>query len=117
MKITIRVGPDEIQLIEDYMDQFHVGNRSDFIRDAIRGYINFRRNETGSTSNSDVGGIFIHLSDLHLEILANLKKMGICLSEEEFIRKCVIDAIMPKEAENKAIDEAFASAQSSTTYR
>ncbi len=115
LKITIRVSPEEIQLIENYMYQFNVENRSDFIRDAIKGYINLRRNEMDAPGMTENGGIFVHFSDLQLGTLANLTKMGICLSEEEFIRKCVLDRILPKDAENKAIDEAYASAQDSAS--
>ena len=44
-KITLRVGSDDIQLMEDYMAEAGIGNRSDFIRDAIRGYIEYKKAE------------------------------------------------------------------------
>ena len=116
-KITLRVGPEEIQMMEDYMADHKIGNRSDFIRDAIRGYIEYKNLEANAPSKAEVDGIFVRFSDLQLETLANLARLGICLSEEEFVRKCVLDVIVPKDAGIKAIDEAFASAQMSAALK
>ena len=33
-KVTLRMGPEVIQMMEDFMDEHDIGNRSDFIRDA-----------------------------------------------------------------------------------
>ncbi len=110
-KITLRVGSDDIQLMESFMAENGIGNRSDFIRDAIRGYITYKKTESPAPMKAEKGGIFVRCSDVQLETLSNLAKLGICLSEEEFVRKCVLDVIVPKDAGVKAISDAFASAQ------
>ena len=34
-----------------------------------------------------------------------------CLNEEEFIRRCVLDKIVPKTVEEEAIEDSFRTAQ------
>ncbi|MBO4798756.1 MAG: ribbon-helix-helix protein, CopG family [Candidatus Methanomethylophilaceae archaeon] len=108
LKITIRVTPEEIQILEEYMLDHGIANRSDLVRDAIRNYIGI---ESGETHVPEGLGVFVHFTSLLMSVLSNLVKQGICVSEEEFIRKCVLDVIVPEEANYKAIDEAFALAK------
>ena len=107
-KVTIRMGPEEIQAMEDFMADNDIGNRSDFIRAAITGYIASQKAGVQVTSDS---GIFVRFSDLQLDALGNLVKSGICFDEEEFVRKCVLDRILPKTVEEEAFDNAFRTAQ------
>ena len=107
-KVTIRMGADEIQVMEDFMADHDIGNRSDFIRDAIKGYI--AAIKAGNPTTAE-GGIFVRLSDVHLNTLEALVKTGIAVSEEEYIRKCLLDKIIPKGVEEESIENAFRAAQ------
>ena len=116
-KITLRVGPEEIQLMEDFMSDNGIGNRSDFIRDAIRGYVEFKRNETKNTGVPMEGGIFVRFNDLQLQALKHLTQLGICLTEEEFVRKSVLDVLISDEKKAAAIRNAFETAQMSAELK
>lgn len=107
-KVTLRMGPEVIQMMEDFMDEHDIGNRSDFIRDAIKGYIDSQRNGGSVASGS---GIFVRFSDLQMDALQGLVQRGICLSEEEFVRKCVLDRIVPATVEEEAVADSFRTAQ------
>ncbi len=107
-KVTLRMGPEEIQMMEDFMDEHDIGNRSDFIRDAIRGYI-ASQNAPGHVAQE--GGIFVRFSDLHMDALAGLVQRGICLDEEEFVRRCVLEKIVSKTVEEEAFNDSFRTAQ------
>ena len=72
-KVTLRMGPEVIQMMEDFMDEHDIGNRSDFIRDAIKGYIDSQRNGGTVASGS---GIFVRFSDLQMDALQGLVQRG-----------------------------------------
>lgn len=108
-KITLRMGPEVIQLMEDFMDEHDIGNRSDFIRDAIKGYISSQRK--GESPGVSEGGIFVRFSDLQMDALHGLVQLGICLNEEEFVRKCVLDRIVPASIEEEAYMDSYRTAQ------
>ena len=113
-KVTIRMGPEEIQMMEDFMADHDIGNRSDFIRDAIKGYIAALR--AGQPLNVE-GGIFVRLSDIQLETLNGLVQTGIAVSGEEYARKCILDKIVPKNVEDESIENAFRAAQMKAAYK
>jgi Arc/MetJ-type ribon-helix-helix transcriptional regulator len=113
-KVTIRMGPEEIQMMEDFMADHDIGNRSDFIRDAIKGYI--ASIKAGAPQNAE-GGIFVRLNDVQLETLDALVATGITVSGEEFIRKCVLEKIVPKAVEDETIENAFRAAQMKAAYK
>lgn len=108
IKVTIRMGPEDLQMVEDFMDDRGIENRSIFIRDAIRGYIDAQRNGVADASGS---GIFVRFSDLQMDALQGLVQRGICLNEEEFVRKCVLDRIVPATVEEEAYADSFRTAQ------
>jgi len=108
-KITIRMGSEEIQKMEDFMAEHDIGNRSDFIRDAIRGFIDVHTNPVSADSTES--GIFVRLGEVHMETLEMLKRDGICFDIEEFARKCVLDRIVTQESEKDSIDRAIKAAQ------
>ena len=116
-KITLRVGPEEIQLMEDFMSENGIGNRSDFIRDAIRGYVEFKRTATQASGVPTEGGIFVRFNDLQMQALKNLTQLGICLTEEEFVRKSVLDVLISEDKKAEAIRNAFAAAQMSADLK
>jgi hypothetical protein len=104
-KITLRMGNEEIQMMEDFMADRDIGNRSDFIRDAIRGYIEFERNGGLGAGTGD--GLFVRLTEVQKETLELLVQVGVCVSAEEYARKCILDKIIPVDAEKDAINQAF----------
>lgn len=108
IKVTLRMGPEDLQLMEDFMDEHDIGTKSDFIRDAIRGYI---ASYDAPKKQASEGGIFVRLSDIHMDALNQLVQRGMCLNEEEFIRRCVLDKIVPKTVEEEAIEDSFRTAQ------
>ena len=113
-KVTIRMGPEEIQMMEDFMADHDIGNRSDFIRDAIKGYITSIKAGHPQTAE---GGIFVRLSDVQLETLDSLVQTGLTVSGEEFIRKCLLEKIVPKSVEDETIENAFRAAQMKVAYK
>ena len=106
-KVTIRMGPDVIQAMEDFMADHGIENRSDFIRDAISGYIASQENG-GSAST---GGIFVRFSELQMDALDKIVEGGVAYDVEEFVRRCVLDRIVPEEVEKDVFTNAFRSAQ------
>jgi len=113
-KITIRMGSEEIQTMEDFMADHDIGNRSDFIRDAIKGYIASLK--AGQPMGAE-GGIFVRLNDVQLETLDALVQTGIAVSGEEYIRKCLLEKIIPKNIEDESIENAFRAAQMKAAYK
>ena len=91
IKITLRMGTEELQALEDFMGERDLENKS------------------GQMPSE--GGIFVRLSDIHLDALNQLVQRGMCLNEEEFIRRCVLDKIVPKTVEEEAIEDSFRTAQ------
>ena len=90
IKITLRMGTEELQALEDFMGERDLENKSVMPSE---------------------GGIFVRLSDIHLDALNQLVQRGMCLNEEEFIRRCVLDKIVPKTVEEEAIEDSFRTAQ------
>ena len=107
-RITIRMGLEEIQMMEDFMSDHEIENRSDFVRDAVRAYIDLVRSGRPVQQES---GIFVRFSELQLSALSGLVSLGVSLDEEEFVRKCVLDKILPKAVEEEAYENAFRAAQ------
>lgn len=113
LKITIRVSPEELELIEDYIGDHGIENRSTFIREAVKGYIEAqsRKSEDGSQN-----GLYIRLNDTQMATLRHLVSLGICVSEEEFVRQTLLDRIVPKSAIDEAVENAFRLAQAQTSF-
>jgi hypothetical protein len=107
-KVTIRMGPEEIQLMEDFMADRNIGNRSDFIRDAINGYIKAQQNPASGMVEG--GGIFVRLGEVHMEALEMMRQDGTCFDVEEFARKCILDKLISPEFEKDSIDRAVKAA-------
>ena len=113
LKITIRVSPEELELIEDYIGDHGIENRSTFIREAVKGYIEAqsRKSEDGSQN-----GLYIRLNDTQMATLRHLVSLGICVSEEEFVRQTLLDRIVPNSAIDEAVENAFRLAQAQTSF-
>lgn len=109
-KVTIRMGPEELQIMDDFVaENPNVGSRSNFIRAAIRAYV-FGDAPEKNVSREE-GGIFVRFSEIQLNMLALIKAEGMCFDEEEFIRTCVLKEITTEEVRNKTLTEAFSAAQ------
>mgnify|MGYP000855897503 CR=1 FL=1 len=108
-QVTIRMGLEEIQKMEDFMADNDIGNRSDFIREAISSYIADQKVKAAGGSE---GGIFVHLTDEQLGILKGIEMDGTCsISAEEFARKCITDVIVPAEIQQEVIMRAVRASQ------
>lgn len=109
-KITIRVSNDDIQLMEDYMAEHGIENRSDFIRDAIRDFIASSK----TPENSEANAIVVPLNPVVIQTLENMKTEGIIHDEASYIRELVNAEIIPKEAIEESKARAFRAAQQSS---
>ena len=113
-KITLRMGLDEIQQMEAFIEEHDIGTRSDLIRAAIKEYISPKGSDD---SGMDGSGIFIRFSEVQLEALANLVKLGVCIDEEEFVRKCVMDVLISPETLKESAEKALKTAQMSAALK
>ncbi|HKM13825.1 MAG TPA: ribbon-helix-helix domain-containing protein [Candidatus Methanomethylophilaceae archaeon] len=109
-KVTLRMGPEELQLVDDFVaENPNVGSRSNLIRAAIRAYV------VGDAPDIDgrkeENGIFVRFSEVQLNALSLLKDDGICLNEEEFVRTCVLKELVTDEARKESATNAFKTAQ------
>ncbi len=109
-KITIRVSPEDIQVMEDFMSDHEIGNRSDFIRDAIRGYIASSR----ASHEADADGIYVRLTGVQLQTLENMRRDGTIYDAESYVRQLITADIVPKEALEDSKVRAFKAAQQSS---
>ena len=109
-KVTLRMGPEELQLMDDYVAEHpEVGTRSNFIRAAVRAFVvGDAPDIDGRTEES---GIFVRFSEVQLNALSLLKEEGICFSEEEFVRTCVLKKLVTEETEKESAVNAFRTAQ------
>jgi metal-responsive CopG/Arc/MetJ family transcriptional regulator len=107
-KITIRIRPDDIQRMEDFMAEHDIGNRSDFIRDAISGYIEQKSKKPLEESD---GGIFVRLSEVQLGTLENMRDDGAIYDVESYVRNLIVSDIIPKECIEDSKVRAFKAAQ------
>ena len=115
-KVTIRMGAKEIQQMEDFMADREIGNRSDFIRDAIVGYIESQK--LAASGAGMEGGLFIHLSDVQMGILKGIEEDGTCsISAEEFARKCILDVIIPADVQQDVVARAVKAAQTAARLK
>ncbi|MCL2317882.1 MAG: hypothetical protein FWC44_02340 [Methanomassiliicoccaceae archaeon] len=107
--ISFRIGVEDNQVMEDFMTERKIDGRSRFIRDAIIGYINQQKrvSESAGTEN----GIFVRFREVHMEALRMMVEDGTAFSEEEYVRKCVLDKLVSRESEADSIERAFKAAQ------
>ena len=103
IKITLRMGTEELQALEDFMGERDLENKS------IKRYMETYDSPAGQVSSES--GIFVRFSELHMDALSQIVQRGISLNEEEFVRKCVLDRIVPKTIEEDALSESFRTAQ------
>jgi Arc/MetJ-type ribon-helix-helix transcriptional regulator len=111
-RITLRMGPSDVQMMDDYLEEHpELGTRSQFIRTALRRYI---KGDALSASSSDTeSGLFVRFNIVELAMLGLLKQGGKCISEEEFVRRCVTDIITPKTSADE-LRNLFETAQKMT---
>jgi len=98
--VTLRVGSEDLQIMEDYLAEHTDQSASDFIRAAIRSY-----------DNGSEGGIFVRLNEVLLNTLSGMKEDGTIFSEEEFVRGLILEAVLTKDEVRDSAGRAFKSAQ------
>ena len=122
-QVTIRMGTEEIQCIEDYLaDHPEVGNRSLFIRNLVREYFNRDAEvETEKTvSKSDVerdvcidlpgnnkSEILLNLPRRYADALRSGIENGTYMNEGEYIRFLLNDILSSKQESVQKAKEAF----------
>ncbi|MCL2295956.1 MAG: ribbon-helix-helix domain-containing protein [Methanomassiliicoccaceae archaeon] len=106
---SIRMGIEDFQMMEDFMTENGIKNRSRFIRDAIAGYISSQKLASGAAGTG--GGIFVRFREVQLEALRLMVEDGTAFDEEELIRKWVIAKLVKPETEEDSADRAFKTAQ------
>ncbi len=117
IKVTLRMGAEEVRLIDDFVEENpDIGNRSNLIRAAIRAYVS-EDSPIITNIRRDENGIFIRFSELHMAMLTALKNEGICFSEEEYVRNLVLSQIIPEEGLKKTTKDAFDIAQTTLKWR
>lgn len=114
-KITLRMGTDEAQALEDFLGERDIDNKSDFIREAIKWYM--EHYDAIDAMAAPEGGIFVRLSEMQMDVLNQLVQRGICLNGEEFIRRCVMEKIVPKTVEEEAYADSFRAAQQNAALK
>lgn len=114
LKITIRVSPEDLETIENYMADHNFDNRSTFIREAVKRYMEAQSQESEDGSQT---GLYVQLNEVHMSTLKHLVDLGMGISEEDIVRRLVIDKIVPKVAMEEAIDNAFRLAQQQTALK
>jgi len=116
LTISIRISTEDVQMMEDFMAEKKIDSRSRFIRDAVAGYIEMQRR--AGRSSSEIGdGIFVRLREMHLEALRLMVEDGTAFSEEEYIRKCLLEKLISPESEADSADRAFKAAQSTSRMK
>ncbi len=65
-KITLRMGIEEAQSLDDFVSERDL-NRSEFIREAIKRYMEMYDTPIAQTASES--GIFIRFSNLHMDAL------------------------------------------------
>ncbi len=109
-KITLRVGPDEIQQMEDFMAEHDIGNRSDFIRDAIKGYIALKTN--GGTGDASDSGVYVRFNEQQMRMIENHVAMGEAYDAEDYVRSCTVREMITPEIKAEIAAKAYRDAGS-----
>lgn len=107
-KISIRLSNEDIQDMEDFMSDNEIENRSDFIREAIHGYIAHAR---ASPEGPQGDGVFVRLNEVQLQTLENMRRDGTIYDAESYIRALVLADLVPKESVEDSKVRAFKAAQ------
>ncbi|MCL2148429.1 MAG: ribbon-helix-helix domain-containing protein [Methanomassiliicoccaceae archaeon] len=106
--VSIRMTVDEVQLMEEFMAEKGIDSRSQFIRDAVSGFISLQKRVTGGAIGD---GYFIRFNEVQMGALRLMVEDGTIFSEEEFVRKCVLDRIVSPESEADSASRSFKAAQ------
>lgn len=112
LKVTIRISPEDLNLLEDYMAEHGIENRSDCIREAIKSLV-----EKDKVEDCSQTGLFVHLSEIQKATLKGLVDLGIAVSEEEFVRRVLLEKIIPANEVESAISNAFRLAQKQSALK
>jgi len=132
-QVTIRMGTEEIQYIEDYLaDHPEVGNRSLFIRNLVREHLNRDAEvETGKTASKsdaerdvcvDLPGdgkseILLGLSRRFADALRRMVEEGTYESEGELIRALLREKLVLRETIESDMKLAYAKANANDFQR
>lgn len=113
--VSLRMGVEDVQLMEEFMAEKRIDSRSRFIRDAIVGYIGLQRHTPGGAGTES--GIFVRFREVQMEALRLMVEDGTIFSEEEFVRKCVMEKMVTLESMADSADRAFKQAQNTSRMK
>lgn len=106
-RITLRMGTEEVQTMDRFLDgRPELGSRSQFIRTAVREYIN---RDAGVSAPSDRNGIFLKLTPSQMNSLARLRADGKSIDDAEYIRSVLNDRFSTVEKREQEAREAYES--------
>jgi len=111
--ITIRMGTEDVRIMDDFMVESGVKSRSRFIRDAIIGYISLQKQSADSAGN----GIFVRFREVQMEAIRLMVEQGYAFDSEEYIRNCVMEKLVDKNSEREHADLAFKAAQKASMMK
>lgn len=101
-RITLRMGKEELQQMDSFLEEHpELGNRSLFVRTAVREYIN-RDADVSVPARSD--GLFVGLTKAQMGALTTLKETGRIYSEEEYIRN-ILDQRLKNEVKTQQAEQ------------
>ncbi|MCQ2070208.1 MAG: ribbon-helix-helix domain-containing protein [archaeon] len=106
VKITVRLSPAENQLLEDFIADHDIDNRSDVIREAIKAFISEKE-----PNNGDGDGVFVRFTPIVLQAMENLRREGVVFDAESYVRQLVLSDLIPEEAIRASKERAFTDAQ------
>ncbi|MCL2890290.1 MAG: hypothetical protein FWF40_00165 [Methanomassiliicoccaceae archaeon] len=93
-RITLRMGTSDVQTMDDYLVEHpELGNRSQFIRTALREYMT----RDGKSTPSDKSAIYVRLNETERMTLKMIIDKEPFLDDEEFVRHLLRKAISAKE--------------------
>lgn len=104
-RVTLRMDTGDLQELDDYLaDHRELGNRSQFIRTAVREYIN-RDADVAAVSKD---GLFIRFTESEMAAMDIIIKKGIFLDPQEFVRHVMRDKLCPQKTLDDSIASSFA---------
>jgi len=128
-RITLRMGQDEVQIMDSYLKNHpELGNRSLFIRTAVREYVNrdagvsaVQGSPQGNSAERDVfvvlpdgsGEVTVRLTRRMIDTLKmEIDQLGTCMNVGELIRSWFTERHVTEEQKRQTSVESFERADS-----
>ena len=106
--LTLKMPPEELDVLSKYLEDHDIDNRSEFIRRCIKKTIEGVK-ETGPEED---GILKLRMNPILLMTLDNMVKDGVIYDKESYVRSLVERDVIPAEVMDDSKVRAFKSAQS-----